>query len=273
VTRFARYSAATAQFMAHASNAIPVYAPFTEISFLAYAAGQVGTFYPYACGRGDELKAQLVRAAIAGIDAIWCVDPRARIVHADSVINVVPPRDRPDLAELAARHTASQFAAWDWLAGRGRADLGGHPRYLDIVGVTFYHYSQWEYPEGRLRWEEVPRDPRWVPFHQLLAATDARYHRPIVVAETSYDGDGKGRWICEIAAEVARARASGVPVEGICLYPIIDRPDWDDPDHWHHSGLWDLVPDRSGRLQRVLVAEYAAGLTEARGLVADGGAE
>jgi len=273
VTRFARYGAATAEFIAHASDAIPVYAPFTEISFLAYAAGEVGTFYPYARGRGDELKAQLVRAAIAGIEAIWRVDPRARIVHVDSVINVVPPRDRPDLAELADRHTASQFAAWDWLVGRARPDLGGHPRYLDIVGVNFYHYSQWEYPEGRLRWEEVPRDPRWVPFHQLLAGTYARYQRPIFVAETSYDRAGKGRWICEIAAEVARARESGVPVEGICLYPIIDRPDWDVPQQWHHSGLWDLVPDRSGRLQRVLVEDYAAGLAEARSLVEVGGAE
>ena len=273
VTRFARYGAATAEFIAHASDAIPVYAPFTEISFLAYAAGEVGTFYPYARGRGDELKAQLVRAAIAGIEAIWRVDPRARIVHVDSVINVVPPRDRPDLAELADRHTASQFAAWDWLVGRARPDLGGHPRYLDIVGVNFYHYSQWEYPEGRLRWEEVPRDPRWVPFHQLLAGTYARYHRPVFVAETSYDRAGKGRWICEIAAEVARSRESGVSVEGICLYPIIDRPDWDVPQQWHHSGLWDLVPDRSGRLQRVLVEEYAAGLAEARSLVEVGGAE
>jgi hypothetical protein len=87
------------------------------------------------------------------------------------------------------------------------------------------------------------------------------------VAETSYDGDGKGRWIREIAAEVAQAWDHAVPVEGICLYPVIDRPDWDNPQQWHHSGLWDLVPDRSGRLQRVLVAEYAAGLAEARRLL------
>jgi UDP-galactopyranose mutase len=107
----------------------------------------------------------------------------------------------------------------------------------------------------------------------LLAGTYTRYQRPIFVAETSYDRAGKGRWICEIAAEVARARESGVPVEGICLYPIIDRPDWDVPQQWHHSGLWDLVPDRSGRLQRVLVEDYAAGLAEARSLVEVGGAE
>src|SRR5918997_3921972 len=48
ITRFARYTAASAQFLAHASDAIPVYSPFTEISFLAYAAGEVGAFSPYA---------------------------------------------------------------------------------------------------------------------------------------------------------------------------------------------------------------------------------
>jgi len=106
-----------------------------------------------------------------------------------------------------------------------------------------------------------------VRFHQLLAATYTRYHRPIFVAETSYDGEGKGRWICEIAVEVARTRESGVPLEGICPYPINDRPDWDDPHQWLRSDLGDLVPEQSGRLRRVLVEDYAAGLVEARRLL------
>jgi hypothetical protein len=65
-----------------------------------------------------------------------------------------------------------------------------------------------------------------------------------------------------VAQEVLLAREAGVPVEGICLYPIIDRPDWHDLAHWHHSGLWDLIPDASGCLHRVLVEEYQAALAE-----------
>ena len=130
-----------------------------------------------------------MQAAIAGIDAIWDVDPRARIVHVAPVINVVPPPDRPDLAELAARETASQFTAWDWLAGRDRPELDGPPRYLDIIGVNSYDGNQWEFPATRLPWDEEPRDPRWVPFHQLLAQSYARYHRPLFVGETSHVGD------------------------------------------------------------------------------------
>jgi beta-glucosidase/6-phospho-beta-glucosidase/beta-galactosidase len=278
IDRFAAYCAATARFIARQSADVPIYSPINEISFLAFSAGETGWFHPGARDRGDELKAQLVRASIAGIEAIWAVDARARIVHVDPLVNLVPPLDRPDLAELAAGQHASQFAAWDWLAGRARPELGGHPRYLDIVGVNHYHNNQWEYPVTRehmvhLRWDDEPRDPRWVPFHHLLAAAYARYHRPIFVAETSHFGAGRARWITEMAAEVAEARAIGVPVAGICLYPILDRPDWNDAAHWHHSGLWDLIPDAHGRLQRVLVEDYAAAFTAARTLLDDGIAE
>jgi hypothetical protein len=69
-------------------------------------------------------------------------------------------------------------------------------------------------------------------------------------------------WLKEIYQEVRTAMDNGVPMEGITIYPIIDRPDWDDIDHWHNSGLWDLVPDEQGVLQRVLNEEYAATFRE-----------
>jgi hypothetical protein len=274
IDRFAAYCAATARFISRQSAEVPFYSPINEISFLSFAAGENGWFHPCARDRGDELKAQLVRASIAGIEAIWSVDARARIVHIDPLVNLVPPLDRPDFAGLAARQHASQFAAWDWLAGRARPELGGHPRYLDIMGINYYHNNQWEYPVTRehmvhLPWNDEPRDPRWVPFHQLLAAAYSRYHRPIFVAETSHFGAGRARWITEIAGEVALARAMAVPVAGICLYPILDRPDWSNADHWHNSGLWDLHPDVHGRLERVLVEDYATAFQQARRRLGD----
>lgn len=265
VDRFARYAGAFARWVGDTSEDVPLYVPINEMSFLAFAAGQVGWFHPFAHERGDEVKAQLVRAAIAGIEAIWDVDPRARIIHVEPLINVVPPVDRPDLDDLARQRTESQFATWDWLAGYARPDLGGHPRYLDVVGVNFYHDNQWEAQTAtRLDWRASPRDPRWVPLSQLLERTYRRYERPFFVSETSHFGAGRGAWLREVATEVALARSVGVPVEGICLYPILDRPDWHDPEHWHHSGLWDLLPDDAGRLQRVLVPEYAAALRDAQ---------
>lgn len=60
---------------------------------------------------------------------------------------------------------------------------------------------------------------------------------------------GRGVWMRELVEEVAKAHAIGVPVGGVCLYPVLDRPDWNNPTLWHNAGLWDLVPDREGRLR------------------------
>jgi hypothetical protein len=189
----------------------------------------------------------------------------------DPVFHVVPPRGRPNLAGAAAAQRASQFEAWDLLRGSVCPDFGGHPRYLDIVGVNFYHANEWEYPDVRLRWEDVPRDERWLPFRRLLAEAYERYKRPLFIAETSHFGVGRGPWIQEIATEVAEARHQGVPVEGICVYPILDRHDWENPNHWHNSGLWDLAPDNHDQLHRVLNIPYASALAQARSLLANQG--
>lgn len=260
VERFARYCGAAARFISDHTDAVPFYVPINEISFFAWAAGEVGYIHPHGRGRGHEIKHQLVRAAIAGMEAIWEVDSRARMIQVDPLIHVIPPRGRPDLARVAADQRAQQFEAWDMLAGGLDPELGGHARYLDIVGVNFYHGNEWEYPDQRLRWEDTPRDRRWVPLRYLLSEVYDRYDRPMILSETSHFGAGRGRWIREVAEEVQHARAMGVPMEGICIYPIIDRPDWDDPGHWHNSGLWDLRPDEANRLERVLCEDYAGDL-------------
>ena len=110
-----------------------------------------------------------------------------------------------------------------------------------------------------------------MPLHKLLAEVYERYQRPLFLAETSHFGVGRGAWITEIADEIGQALAIGVPIEGICIYPILDRPDWDDPNHWHNSGLWDLQPTPDGRILRVLHPEYAADLRRAQAHLAQAG--
>jgi beta-glucosidase/6-phospho-beta-glucosidase/beta-galactosidase len=266
--RFARFSGEVAKFIRSHSTRLPFYTPVNEISFLAWAAGEVGWFSPFGRGRGGELKRQLIKAAIASCDAVWDVDRRARVVHVDPLIHVVPPVMRPDLTEAAERQRESQFEAWDMLAGIQAPDLGGHPRYLDIMGVNFYHSNQWEYPNARLRWEDTPRDPRWQPFHRMLAEVYDRYRRPLFIGETSHIGVGRADWLREIAAELWSANDVGIPLEGICLFPIIDRMDWNDENHWHNSGLWDLVSRKDGALERVLHEDYAEELRRSQALLA-----
>ena len=270
VDRFARYCGAVARIVADRTDQVPLYSPINEISFLCWAAGDVGGFiHPHARERGNELKRQLVRGAAAGIEAIWNVDRRARIVHVDPVIKVFPRRDRPDLVAAALQYDQSQFEAWDMLSGRTDPQLGGRPEYLDVMGLNFYHSNQWEHGGDRLRWEDEPRDDRWVPLHQLLAGLYQRYQRPICLGETSHFGSGRARWVREIGNEIAAALRAGVPVEGVCLYPVIDRPDWEDANHWHNSGLFDLLHQPDGTLRRVLNEEYAGALCEAQATVTD----
>jgi hypothetical protein len=264
VDRFARYCREVARFIADHTDGIQFYTPINEISFLAWAAGEKAYIHPYRLDAGRPIKEQLIRATIAGIEAIWSVDRTARIMHTEPLIHVLTPKGRPDLARAAADQREAQFEAWDMLAGGMEPQLGGHPRYLDIVGVNYYHANQWEHPDLRLRWEDTPRDPRWLPFSSLLAEVYYRYWRPVVVSETSHFGAGRGRWIREVAKDVGQARYAGVGVQGVCIYPIIDRPDWDDPDHWHNSGLWDLRRRADGKLERILAEDYAESLRHAQ---------
>jgi len=41
----------------------------------------------------------------------------------------------------------------------------------------------------------------------------------------------RGPWGVAVAEEVARALEAGVPVEGVCLYPIMDYSGWDNERH------------------------------------------
>jgi beta-glucosidase/6-phospho-beta-glucosidase/beta-galactosidase len=268
VDRFAQFSAAVARVIREHSDAVPFYTPINEISFLAWASSR-DVIFPHAHGRDDEIKCQLARAAIASVEALWSVDSRARIVFPEPTIHVVPPRDRPDLINAATAQEHGQWESWDIIAGTARPELGGNPRYLDVIGVNYYHSNQWVHPDGRLRWEDNPLDDRWMPFYKMLGRIHKRYHRPLFVAETSHFGIGRPRWIREMAWEVYQARRHGTPVEGICMYPILDRYDWNDFTHWHNSGFWDIVPDEDGCLRRVLNEPYAAALRSSQELLAE----
>jgi glycosyltransferase involved in cell wall biosynthesis len=224
VTRFAAFAAAAARTIGPRTAGTRFYCPVNEISFLSWGGGDAAYLNPFARGRGFELKVQLARAAIAAMEAIRAVDPGARFVHVDPVINVVTDPGRPGDATHAEGHRQAQFQGWDLIAGRLWPQIGGRPELLDVVGVNYYHNNQWIHggpPIDR-------HHPLHRPFHRILAETYARYGRPIFVAETGIEGDDRPAWLAHVAEEVRLAQRLGVPVEGVCLYPILDHPGWDD---------------------------------------------
>jgi hypothetical protein len=243
IRRFAAFARSFASIVCSESDQTPYFAPMNEISFLSWGAGDMGFLNPFATGRGLELKCQLVRATIAATDAIRAVAPHARIVQVDPLINVVTRPDAP-LSERqgAAAYTRVQFQAFDMIAGRDWPQLGGDSSYLDIVGGNYYVHNQWEL-NGRF----IERtDKRYRPLHSLLADLYTRYGKPIFLAETGIEEDRRAEWLSYISGEVIAALENGVPVEGICLYPIVNHPGWDDDRHCH-NGLWDYCNDSGHR--------------------------
>jgi hypothetical protein len=206
------------------TDATPFYCPINEISFHAWAGGDGDYLNPFARGRGFELKVQLVRAAIAAMHEILAIDPRARFVHCEPAINIAPKKSHPHERLDAEGARQAQFQAFDMISGAMWPQLGGEQKLLDLVGVNYYHNNQWIH--GGLPIDQ--NHPSRRPFRAMLTETYSRYGRPIVVAETGTEGDRRAAWFEMIVSEVAAARAAGIPVEGICLYPIIDHVGWDD---------------------------------------------
>lgn len=249
VERFARFAAAAARVVREESDRVPFYSPLNEMSFWAWAGGEVAYFSPLGRGRGDELKQQLVRASIAAIEAIRSVDPRARFVQVDPVIHVVPRVNRADAQADAERYRLAQFQAWDMLAGLQWPGLGGRPEYLDIVGVNFYPNNQW-FAGGGTLWRG---EPGYRPFSGILAEVYQRYRRPLLVAETGAEGEQRAEWLRYVGDQVRLALQRGLPLEGICLYPVLDYPGWTDDRHCQ-TGLFGYA---NGQGERPVYAPLA----------------
>jgi hypothetical protein len=233
VERFAAYARAAARVIASETDGRPLLTPVNEISFWSWAGGDGGHLDPYETGRGFELKTQLVRACLAAVDAIWSVAPEAGILHPDPAVRVVADPARPhERAEAEGYHEA-QYQAWDMISGRLWPQLGGDPRYLGVLGVNYYPYNQWIYKGPSLERDH----PFHRPFRDILGDVYARYRQPLLIAETGALDAARAPWLAYIGEEVRAAMRAGVPVEGICLYPILDYPGWADDRHCA-CGLW-----------------------------------
>ncbi len=229
VERFARFCGAAARLVRDETVGPTFYCPVNEISFFAWAAGEVGAFFPFMKKRGDALKTQLVKASIAAVAAIREADPAARIVQIDPVIRVLPDPDNPRTAARARAHNQAQFDAFDMLLGRLRPELGGHDGCIDIVGLNYYCHNQWYVNRGPLPWDGG--DPAYTPLEELLKHHFSRYGRPVLIAETGIEAELRPSWLAHVCASVRAAMQAGVPVEGICLYPAMNHPGWDDDRH------------------------------------------
>jgi len=261
IERFARFSAAVAQYLRSETDGTLFLCPVNEISFFSWIAGDVGGFYPFARKRGKELKRQLVRATIHSIDAIRETVSDVRFVQTDPAIHVTTGRNDQIAKRRAENYRRAQFEAFDMLCGKSAPELGGAPEYLDILGLNYYFHNQWFYPNRRkiMRGHELYR-----PLYEILAEFHGRYKRPLLIAETGIEDDERAGWFRFVCEQSRIAREKDVPLEGICLYPIANHPGWEDNRHCH-NGLWDYADDDGSREAHAPLAEeikYQLGLFE-----------
>ncbi len=238
--------------------------PVNEVSFLSWLGGEAACTSPFCVNQGWEVKYHLMRAYIRGVAAMKAIDNNIAIISTEPLVHVIPPENADYEQQMGAeKQRNEQFQALDMLCGYICPELGGKSEYLDIVGVNFYYCNQWTHGTTQsLAWAPHDRHESWMPLSSLMHEVYQRYGKPILLTETSHPGEDRGLWIEHISVECKNAIRENIPMLGICIYPIIDRPDWDDLSFWHHSGLWDIADENPA--ERVIFQPFADALLHAQ---------
>jgi beta-glucosidase/6-phospho-beta-glucosidase/beta-galactosidase len=242
------------RFVSYAKEAIkhisdytekPLVSPINEISFFSWAGGEGGIFNPFAKHRGDDVKRQLVRASIEGIHAMREINPAVRVFQIDPIINVLPRNDSQREIDGAERYRRSQYAAWDMILGRVAPEFGGSENLIDVIGVNYYIHNQFVW-YGDHSSMIVPSDPRYKHISLMLQEVFDHFRRPMFVAETGIEDETRPAWLRYVSRELYNALAVGVPIEGLCLYPIVNHPGWEDDRHCY-NGMFDYADEHGVR--------------------------
>lgn len=197
--------------------------PINEISFLSWLSGDVEGTVPFLRHSGAAVKYGLCKAAIKSIEAIKAVDPSAKIMMVEPLIRVHPRANEPALKRIKECNEG-QYEAMDIITGRMYPELGGRPEYMDLAGFNYYYNNQWEHEGRRVVWNT---ERERCDFPGLLKTAADRYKVPVLLSETGHFKEDRPLWIKQITEDCITAMKNGVDLQGICIYPVIDRPDWD----------------------------------------------
>lgn len=251
INAFASYAKQAASVIRKYQKGEIYIVPWNEISFTAWMSADQGNWAPYTKGsnNGFRLKRQLVKAVIAAMDAIWDSDNTIRFIHVDPLMRRHPkePIGKKAIDTANEFNNIIRWEAWDMIAGKTYPEVGGDPKYLDILGINYYFHNQmWilsdqehnKISDTTIEWDSPDR----VPFGSMLEEVYGRYERPMVLSETGSYGDLRARWWKRILGEIDETLENGLPVYGVCSYPTVDKPEWID---WLfiNSGLWDFATD------------------------------
>lgn len=220
----------------------PLYViPINEISFLSWLSGEVRGTIPFAVNNGWDIKYHLCKAALHGIRILKAADPSCKIIMVEPLICIHDNGESG--SEEVFRTNEYQFEAMDIISGRMCPELGGDESYLEIVGLNYYWNCQWILHGETLPWPDISQQR--VPLNQLIHEAYRRYGKPTFLSETGHFGEGRVEWLEEITEQCLIAQERGVDFHGICIYPVTDRPDWDDLSRYSNCGIFDLDEHRN----------------------------
>ena len=258
VTVYAAYAAAVAKAHLAATGQPIRCCPLNEISFFTWAV-EVGYFPPAVSDKPiGWMKRRLVEAAIAAEKAMLAECAGNRFVWAEPLIHVAPHDKSRAQIKGAKAFTDSQFEAYDMLLGLAAPELGGHPGMVDAIGLNYYPHNQW-YWNG----PTIPMGHHeYKPMNELLLEVWQRFGKPIFISETGAENSGRPAWLHYVCDEVRIAMRAGVPIKGICLYPVTDYPGWDNGRHCRVG----LFGEADGEGHRQVHPAYAAEIDRQKGL-------
>ncbi|MBF6598666.1 MAG: hypothetical protein ITF98_10655 [Fermentimonas sp.] len=244
--RFKNLCTAFARFhKLHSFNKLYVI-PINEISFLSWMSGDVRGTAPYAVNSGWDIKYHLSKAAIIGINALKEVLPDCIIISSEPLVKIHGDGiiSKEELAEI----NSYQYQAMDIVTGKICPELGGDKTLIDVMGLNYYWTCQWRINSGTLDWPDLHNNR--TPFSSLMEELYERYKIPLLITETGHFGVGRIPWMKEIINHCDKAIERNIPIYGICIYPVVDRPEWDFLDKYNNCGLYDL-DDSKNRIPHI----------------------
>ena len=181
------------------TDGVPLYCPVNEISYWAWAGGTVARFNPVSRRRGRRAEAPArPRRHRRRSRPCATVDPRARFVHAEPLINIVAAPTGPRRILARAPRGAVRGLGHAHRAGRAgarrQARLSRHRR-PELLSRQ---------PMARATAATIPLGHHlYRPLRELLAESPARYRRPLYLG-----GDGCGGKCSRRLAPLRRERGS-----------------------------------------------------------------
>ena len=217
------------------------YTLFNEPFSTLFLSGHEGVWPPYQRGLPNFVGQILnVLPAVAQASDLFAgLLPHARHVWVDTCEHHTGSGAAG--AAYAAMANERRFLVIDAFLGRGYdrdgawgaalKEAGGErllelaPGRIDVLGLDYYAHCQWHFGPGG----GVVPTPDPLPLAEQIRLYWQRYKLPCLLAETNIRGYASDRatWFKYVLEQCELARSSGVPLEGMCWFPIIDSTDWD----------------------------------------------